>query len=226
MSTRNQAYQDYAQVVLDSKLISEKVLTKWLARKANYKEDLAIQLINANLVTSSELTHRVSQMLKLPVASDIELEMFAAPHPQLGRDFCFDFFCVPLTNEIKDPFPLVVSNPFYMEVWNYLRQLLDVVDIKLYLAKPDDLQQELHACYGTQEEWEEYLVSQGKDPKKKTYPDYLNRIEEVVAPSDQDLATSNDPNQRYAHVVQIIPDWSQHVKQTEQKLKDFKALLD
>lgn len=221
MSQRTEAYQHYAQAILESKIVSADKLTQWLAKKANYKEDLAVQLVHAGLTSSSDLVHQVSLLLKLPIASDIEMEMFAAPHPQLGRDLCLDFFCIPLTEEVKNPFPLVVSNPFYEGVWDYIRSLLGV-ELKLYLAKPEDLAQEIQACYGTLEEWEEYLVSEGKDPKQKTYPAHLNAIEETTTLEEDDTLNQHGKS---AHIIQALPDWSSYTPQARQQLKAFKSLL-
>lgn len=224
------AQLEYAKALLESECLSIQALEQWLSSQTEPVYDLGEQLTLAGLVSEFELTQKVAKYLNLSIANDLELEMFAAPHPNIGRDICVDFLWIPLTDSSKDPFPIAISNPFDQEVLEYISSLVEA-PLKLHISSPSDLRAEIDACYGTAEEWAAYLSSQEVNNQ------------EILSAQESSPAQEYTPTQEHA-VVQtqlitplpssdtltlsiplLIPDWSREDLKNSDRIDHFKVFL-
>ena len=162
------AQASYGFAAVEAGAISEEALAGWLdAERVAGREvyDLSEQLPAAELVGEFELTQLLARHLGLPVVGELELEMFASAHPALDRALCAEYGLVCLSDEPKSPLPIAVSNPLDEEVLSYVSSLVGE-PLKVHLARLSDIARELDACYGTAEEWAEYLREQGLEEEE------------------------------------------------------------
>ena len=159
----NDAQVAYAQAMIEAGLIEIDVVNEWLTSLTEVPLDLGEGLCRAGLINEFELTRGIAQHVDLSVASDIELDMYAAAHPEISRDLCVELLFIPMSEGHDDPFPLALTNPLDEEGLGFLCELLGVQSLKLNLAAPSHIRHEIDACYGNAEEWAAYLAEQGID---------------------------------------------------------------
>ncbi len=156
----------YAVAVVEAGALSEGALCEWLdGERGAGREvyDLSEQLPSAGLVGEFELTQRLGRHLGVPVVGEVELEMFSSAHPALDRALCAEYGLICLSDEPKSPLPMAVSNPLDEEVLAYVSSLVGE-PLKVHLARLSDIAREVDACYGTAEEWAEYVREQAQAP--------------------------------------------------------------
>ena len=213
----------FAQALLQTNLISIDHFEAWLGQQTEPVYDLAEQLTFEGIVDEFKMVQQIGKLCQFPIANEIELEMDATAHPAFDRELCVDFIFIPLSEDIKKPFPIAMANPFDEEVITYLESLIDT-PIQVYLAAPSHLRKELFACYGTEEEWIEFLKSNDSHPpedsdrSRSSSSPPLNP--DSVADSPTDLPTTPSPsdslNDQYHStsssqtltLSHIIPNWS------------------
>ena len=159
----NDAQVAYAQAIIEAGLVDIDEVNQWLSSLTEIPLDLGEGLCKAGLANEFELTRGVAEHTGLSVASDIELDMYAAPHSAISRDLCVELLCIPLSEGNEDPFPIALTNPVDEEGLSFLCELIGVTSLKINLAAPSHIRHEITACYGNAEEWASYLAEQGID---------------------------------------------------------------
>lgn len=180
--TLNEAQVSFAHAVVEADLIELDTFNQWLMGLTEVPQDLGEGLCKSNLISEFELVRGLAQHLQLSIASDIELEMYATPHPMISRDLCVELLFVPLDEDFSDPFPIAISNPLDEEGLSYLCELLNVTSIKTQIAAASHIRNEITACYGTAEEWELFLAEQAND---------LNHENNLREPLNEDLSADH-----------------------------------
>ena len=117
-----------------------------------------------------------------------------------------------------------MSNPLDMEVIEYVSSLVGV-PLKVHLAAPSHLRQELEACYGSEEEWQAHLASlegeegQSEEPAQESAQE---SAQEPIAKAPVSAPNMSPSLQRHsspsatapitlAQTALPIPDWSAEV---------------
>ena len=159
----NDAQVAYAEAIIEAGLIDIDEVNQWLGSLTEVPLDLGEGLCQAGLVNEFELTRGIAKHTDLSVASDIELDMYATPHPSVSRDLCVELLCIPLSESNEDPFPIALTNPLDEEGLSFLCELIGVTSLKVNLAAPSHIRHEINACYGDAEEWARHLAEQGID---------------------------------------------------------------
>lgn len=159
----NDAQVAYAEAIIDAGLIDIDDVNQWLSSLTEIPLDLGDGLCKAGLINEFELTRGLAQHVSLSVASDIELDMYAAPHPLISRDLCAELLCIPLSEGEDDPFPIALTNPLDEEGLSFICELIGVSSLKINLAAASHIRHEIDACYGNADEWAAYLAEQGID---------------------------------------------------------------
>ena len=213
----NEAQVAYAQAILECGLIELESFKEWLATLKECPADLGEALSAQSLINEFELTNRLSKHLGLNVANEIELEMFAAPHPMIPREACAELLFVPLSDQTTTPLPIACCNPLDEVGLDYIRELIGGGELKVSLSAPSQIRAEITACYGTEEEWREYLISQGLTPTDETTNDDF-KLEDEQTSQGLSIDTSSRPR--------TIPDWSHHCERSEARVIALNALFD
>lgn len=207
----NEAQTAFTETILDCGLVDLDPLQAWLDQLTVAPTDVGEALCQAGLLNEFELTTVLGKQFGISVASDIELEMYAVPHPKIPREVCAELLFVPLSDQDSNPFPLAVSNPFDEVGLQYISELLGDVELKVSLSAPSQIRNEITACYGTEEEWAVYLAQQGEEVATDWDDDSLPEV---------NLADLMDPEESVntlkesSHIEQqtgrpsTLPDWS------------------
>ena len=230
----NEAQVAFAEAILNCGLIELNDLQTWLDQLTEVPSDLGEALCQAGLLSEFELVSTLSKLLEIGKASDIELEMYAVPHPKIPRDVCVELLLVPLSEEVVNPFPIAMANPFDEVGLQYISELLDGSELKISLAPASLLRNEITACYGTEEEWQQYLAEQEKqlaevldelDPAilSDDNLDELCMEVESTAVAEQTLEPQKEVEARRP---QFIPDWSHLCPHTETRIALLHQLLE
>ena len=215
----NEAQVAYAQAILECGLIELEPLQEWLSNLSQPPTDLGEALSAARLVNEFELTSTLAKGLGLSVANEIELEMYAAPHPLIPREVCVELLFVPLSDQQVSPFPIACSNPLDEVGLNYIGELIGEHEIKVSLSAPSQIRAEITACYGTEEEWREYLQSQGLAPESTIEP-------------EESLAFTNEESENHFSTVDqdgrphSIPDWSSRCTDAAMRILQLNTLFE
>ena len=222
----NDAQVAFIQAVAEAGIVSVDRLNDWLENTTEVPQDVGEAICQAGLVNEFELTQKLGHFLSISMASDIELEMYAQPHPMIPRDLCVELLFVPLSEGTESPFPIAVTNPLDEEGFVFLKEQLGVEELKIQMAMPSNIRAEIDACYGTAEEWAAYLKEQGIELEQT----YLEK-DEVL--HDEDLEpistiSNNDHEvtpERLPH-AQVFPDWSSHDPTAEEEYAALTKLVD
>ena len=86
----NEAQVAFAELILECQLIELDVLQTWIDQLEVAPTDMGEALINDGLLKEFELTNTLGRVFSLSVASEIELEMYAVPHPLIPRELCVE----------------------------------------------------------------------------------------------------------------------------------------
>ena len=227
----NEAQVAYVESVIQAGIIELDVAQGWLDGLTEVPLDLGEGMCLAGIVNEFELTRAVSTHTGISVASDIELEMYAAPHPQIPRELCVELLCVPMSEGTPDPFPVALTNPFDAEGVSFLKELLGVSEIKLHLAAPSHIRHEITACYGTEEEWAAYLAEREQGDGQEGE---MGEMGEVSLNADQSQlnsevqADASEPSETLVDArgrPQTIPDWSSYNTRHEERATALRELL-
>ncbi len=223
----NEAQVNYAQAILECGIIELEPLQEWLAGLQEVPGDLGEALSEAQLVDEFELTNTLGRGIGLSVASEIELEMDAAPHPKIPRDVCVELLCIPLSDQDLSPLPIAVSNPFDDVGLQYISELVNGAELKLSLAAPSHIRAEISACYGTEEEWNEYLAEQDRHQQQEMLnePSHLNEDSAVNESVHHPSASTDDYSADAKGRPQSIPDWSKHCPDGAERLAALESLI-
>ena len=225
----NEAQVAFTETVLECGLVDLDPLQEWLDQLTVAPADVGEALCQAGLLNEFELTAVLGRQFGISVASDIELEMYAVPHPKIPREVCAELLFVPLSDQDSNPFPLAISNPFDEVGLQYISELLGDVELKVSLSAPSQIRNEITACYGTEEEWAVYLAQQGEETTEWDDDDSLPEVNlaDLVDP-EESLNTSE-------HMVNVepqtgrpstIPDWSSLSNGFDDVLEVKKLLSD
>ena len=135
--------------------------------------------------------------------------MEATAHPSFDRELCADFIFIPLSEEIQNPFPIAMANPFDEEVIAYLESIIKT-PIHVHLAAPSHLRKELFACYGTEEEWAAYTNEPNTNEPNTNEPSNASPPADPISTSSS-LETQpplNEASSSLFSLSHLIPNWS------------------
>ena len=230
----NEAQVAFAEAILHAELIELNILQDWLDQLTKVPPDLGEALCEAKLLNEFELTNTLSKLLGVGKANDIELEMYAVPHPKIPRDVCVELLFVPLSEEDINPFPIAIANPFDEVGLQYITELLGGLELKISLAGASLLRHEITACYGTEEEWQQYLAEQGTiegalndlEPSMLSdeYLDELSHVDEDQEIITNDSKTNTEINPSNMR-PSMIPEWSHLCPDGDKKVELLHRLL-
>ena len=220
----NEAQVAFAELILESQLIELDVLQAWIDQLDVAPSDMGEALIQAGLLKEYELINGLSRCLGLSLASEIELEMYAVPHPLIPRELCVELLFIPLSDEDKSPFPIAISNPLDEVGLNYISEVLGGLELKVSLSAPAHLRHEIDACYGNEEEWEAYKAQQMNEQAHDGSLESPNS-DEFIEPAEQNIdqlghQLTNDMNRPSS-----LPDWSS-LANGDQGIEAFKHILE
>lgn len=216
----NEAQVAFAETILALGIIDLDPLQNWIDQLKTDPGDLGEALCESGLLNEFELTNHLGKGLGVTVASDIELEMYATPHPKISREVCVELLFVPLSEETPNPFPIAISNPLDEIGLQYISELLGSVEIKLSLSAPSQIRSEITACYGTEEEW---AVYNAQNQSEYEMDESLNAPEMDTSGIDSqshindELPLDGRPR--------TLPDWS-HLSGGDAALFAFKKMID
>lgn len=237
----NEAQVAFAELILECQLIELDVLQGWIDQLKVAPSDMGEALINDGLLKEFELTNTLGKVFNLSVASEIELEMYAVPHPLIPRELCVELLFVPMSDESPSPFPIAISNPLDEVGLNYISEQLGGLEIKVSISAPSHLRREIDACYGTEEEWEEFKAQQGHHDEsgisaldqKKVEQNEESHAQHDTRSSDSNSNTlqangdqSSGPAESHlkSNRPQTLPDWSK-LANSDEGIKAFKYML-
>jgi hypothetical protein len=216
----NEAQVAFAETILALGILDLDPLQNWIDQLKTNPGDLGEALCESGLLNEFELINHLGKGLGVSVASDIELEMYATPHPKIPREVCVELLFVPLSEETPNPFPISISNPLDEIGLQYISELLGNVEIKLSLSAPSQIRSEIIACYGTEEEWAVYKAQ--------------NHTEQAMEKSLNDPEIETHETESQAQVIdalpldgrpRTLPDWS-NLSNGDAGLVAFKKMID
>ena len=109
--TLHDAQVAYAELLVEIGAIELDAMNQWLTSLTETPVDIAQGVCEAGLISEFELTRRIAAHTGLPIASDIELDMYASLNPHIMRELCVELFMVPMSDAPEDPFPVALTNP-------------------------------------------------------------------------------------------------------------------
>ena len=225
----NEAQVAFAELILECQLIELDVLQAWIDQLEVAPSDMGEALIKAGLLNEYELTNGLSRCLGLSLASEIELEMYAVPHPLIPRELCIELLFIPLSDENNSPFPIAISNPLDEVGLNYISEVLGGLELKVSLSAAAHLRHEIDACYGNEEEWEAYKAQQMNEQAhdedfSQHYDDHANSNGSLADPN-QNIDQSDHQLSDSMIRPRGLPDWSS-IANGDEGIKAFKYMLE
>lgn len=235
----------FAELILECNLIELDVLQSWIDSLDVAPNDMGETLIQKGLLKEFELVNGLSKYFGLSVASEIELEMYAVPHPLIPRELCTELLFIPLSEALPNPFPIAISNPMDEQGLDHISELLGGLELKVSLASPIHLRHEITSCYGTQEEWEVYKLQKETESASTSdqvlgQDDELNALlgdldaDELLHAADQAHLDINQPDSTnvssqdsssFSTRPSSLPDWSK-LADDDAGVNAFKTLID
>ena len=224
----NEAQVAFTETILECGLIDLDPLQAWLDQLTVAPPDVGEALCQAGLLNEFELTTVLGKHFGISVASDIELEMYAVPHPKIPREVCAELLCIPLSDQDSHPFPVAVSNPFDEVGLQYISELLGDIELKVSLSAPSQIRNEITACYGTEEEWEVFKLQQGEEQPQWDDDESLPEVNLADLMDTETMSTADEGDTSAAPRTgrpATLPDWSSLSHGSEAVL-EVKKLLD
>lgn len=223
--TLHDAQVAYAELLVEIGVVELDAMNDWLTSLTETPIDIAQGVCEAGLISEFELTRRVAAHADLPVASDIELDMYASLNPHIMRELCVELFMVPMSDAREDPFPIALTNPLDEEGLAFICEQVGVSALKIHLAEPSHIYNEIFACYGTEEQWASHLAelraeeasasseplregihATGHHPSERSLSHQSN-----VDTDDEPVELNVAPPQAEREVrSSTLPDWSMH----------------
>ena len=229
--TLHDAQVAYAELLVEIGAIELDAMNQWLTSLTETPVDIAQGVCEAGLISEFELTRRIAAHTGLPIASDIELDMYASLNPHIMRELCVELFMVPMSDAPEDPFPVALTNPLDEEGLAFICEQVGASALKIHLAEPSHIYNEIFACYGTEEQWAEHLAelqAEGLGPSGEPYserpqaPETLDSDRSKETARDEPVELDVEPPgvERNAGLL-TLPDWRAH---DESELESYKAL--